>query len=229
MKSRRAQIKLFAKPLLHKYPDLTMKGIGIFLVPIRHVYRVITIDRSSGTGRSISWGADYLFHPSAQIGLGYGQVMNNRQLTYLDDDDAKGRFFKEAETVALPALRALETLEDFFRFVSRIDSKYQAYRFDNYSIADFPISYIPLLVGTGRFELARDECRKLPKNRFFNDKHMGPFFRMYLDELYPPLLKDDRPALAAVLHRWEEQAVRTNRLEHLWKKTPFPFECPMLS
>ncbi len=45
-----------------------------------------------------------------------------------------------------------------------------------------------------------------------------------IQEIGPPLLDNDRTALAAILHGWERENVVGTAVEPFWTPTPFPLE-----
>jgi hypothetical protein len=40
----------------------------------------------------------------------------------------------------------------------------------------------------------------------------------------PALIQNDRPAIAEVLHHWEQKTVTASKLTPYWQPTPFPIE-----
>jgi hypothetical protein len=81
-----------------------------------------------------------------------------------------------------------------------------------------------VLAALGRFEEAKEVCRNVPQHRWFHDPDFAVVNRRIMEELYPLLIDEDRPALARLLRSWQERTIQANKLEDIWEPTPFPFE-----
>lgn len=65
---------------------------------------------------------------------------------------------------------------------------------------------------------ASPELQHLPQDEPRRSRHLR------IRSLGEPLTDDDRPALAAILHRWERENIAGTKAEAIWKPSPFPLE-----
>jgi hypothetical protein len=153
-----------------------------------------------------------------ELPLDENQSSPNR-LWYMDKDDEIGLRFKAmVEEHALPFLRGIRSLADYERIVN------DPVLCNGMTVNRFIIEQAILDAGLGRFEAARAACRKLIAGEQGMAPHLMADRLRLLTELAPPLFADDKPGVAAVLHRWEEHTIKACGLEKHWQKTPFPFE-----
>lgn len=224
MPTVRTLLRHFVKPLLAKHPDIVQKGICLYLRPVHHVARVILIDRTGGSSRVIRWGVSSLLSFRGGMQFQYGGPLYRGGLWYLDDPTAAALFLVEAESKALPSLRALDTLERFHTFATYGFEEWSWPTEIRSSLRFYGTIHASVLAALGRFAEAREVCRDLPQDRWFKDPDFRPEFDRVLNDLYPLLIAEDRPALARLLRSWEEFTIRANKLEDIWEPTPFPFE-----
>lgn len=219
--STTAQMKALAKPLLARNPDLVMIGRVVFIAPIRHVARFICLDNTSGTdGFNPRAGALHLFEHRFSFDLTHTRLMGSpgKGLWLLTQPGIQSRFIDACENVVLPWLRAMESIADFAAFSGNAN-------FPDDSMDMFALRQISIDVSLGNFEAARATCAALASGKSpwcipdFEEKR-----RRILTELCPPLQREYRPALAAVLQRWEAHSVKALKLEKHWEPTPFPIE-----
>jgi hypothetical protein len=132
------------------------------------------------------------------------------------DPTAPEEFVEIVERVALPKLRAVQTLQDYLNFAlptSPLTLKY------------YWGMQIAFSIALGNLDAARDVFKNNPdaaKYRGF-DKYK-PGLTSRLIERGRDLGPDDRAELARLLHEWEAYTVSKLKLEKLWERTPFPIE-----
>ncbi len=54
--------------------------------------------------------------------------------------------------------------------------------------------------------------------------HTPEHFNELMDVVRPLVHAQDRPAIAAKLHKWEAYSVKQLKLEKYWQPSPFPIE-----
>jgi len=122
------------------------------------------------------------------------------------------------EVEALSHLRAFDDLE-----------RWAACYRETFPIAPtgFPEQRLLLDIALGNLQVAREQLTELLPH-FRENKHPDQPIHQYMRRLIlpvaEPLLSDDRPALAAILHGWESDTIRAAKLEPYWAPTPFPLE-----
>jgi hypothetical protein len=227
MKSRSALLKDFTKPLLINNPDIALNSDMIFIKYFSHFIIFIMLFNSSRKNfispeiiaAHTFTGKDYISLKSRNLlPLDENQSSPNR-LWYMDKDDEIGLRFKAmVEEHALPFLRGIRSLADYEYYVNNPNV------FSDMVLRRLVIEQAILDAGLGRFEAARAACRKLIAGEQGMAPHLMADRLRLLTELAPPLFADDKPGVAAVLHRWEEHTIKACGLEKHWQKTPFPFE-----
>ena len=132
------------------------------------------------------------------------------------DPDYPEALREAIESEFLPPLERLQTIRDFFDWVAALggfeDSDHLEHRmFVEIAYGDFDAA---ALHATKDFwSLSRKAC---------NEWQTGLGDRLV--EQGDALSIDDKQALIAMLHRWEEDAIRALKLEKHWERTPFPAE-----
>lgn len=120
---------------------------------------------------------------------------------------------------ALPALSAIETLDDFISY-TRDDQLSQN------AIDQHPLAHAILQVARGDLGKARAICANLDdaKSReWFNLLAPDDYARV-MNVMRPLIVGEDRVGLARLLHEWEAASVRKLKLEKYWEPSPFPLE-----
>jgi hypothetical protein len=82
-------------------------------------------------------------------------------------------------------------------------------------------------IAAGNLDAARaiwHERKPWHTNKTFPPGSRAHRWQTQLDAVAEPLMADDRPALAKILHDWEAANVRGTELEPYWEPTPFPLE-----
>jgi hypothetical protein len=218
-----ADLKRFAAPLLTANPDLVRIKRLIAIRPVRHVLRGIYLDGSSSRGVvRPKWFAMILFQPEAFIQFRFaGDIYPKLPGRWnLSDPDAPPFFSAKVEEVALPLLRTLETLEDFYRFAMQDD----VFLFG--SLNGLHMKQVLVEAARGDFAAA-DRCSaallNVP-NAWSRQKDLAEEFAVTTEKLCPLIAARDRTGIASMLHAWEEQAVKKLKLEKVWEPSPFPVE-----
>lgn len=221
------QVKALVRPLLERHRDLVfLSPTFLCLVPVHHVARVIGIRRSSSAdGFQVEWRLFEQFIP---------QVSWVRTLGWCDQPvwPTKGvgghgfwqwsypgmadDFIGQVETVALPLLRSLDTLEACATIIR------------NHRMAEFcmgPHWRLAVDAAFGDLDSARTNWEIVrPRHEAAlsgPQRDRGP--DRFL-ELGDALVANDRAAVARVLHLVEAEHIAGSPLEPYWQPTPFPLE-----
>jgi hypothetical protein len=192
---------------------------------VRHLLRTLLFDRTGEAARfQPRWVVMILFDPSDVIDIKYGRRLSPggrlggefSNLWYWDDPRMQEVLFDVIENEALPAMRAVETIDDFVEYTSFPD------RFRNAELSGFPNLTVPIDVARGDLQAARRIC-DIWRDRL-SKLNPGDPTVVNLNTLGPLLDANDVPALVHQLHAWEEETVKRLKLEKIWERTPFPIE-----
>ncbi len=217
-----AEIRKLVKPLLERNPDLVLVGRFVFYKQIGHLIRGIFVDRRSHKPSFYPvWTINLLFSPMKNYDGGPCEDIypEKGDKWLIDNENIDAKFADRMEKVALPKLQSFKTIEEFsnitYSFCGVILTLRQG------SIRKF---YIDLALGN--FDAAdkalelftrQSECRT---KYFYSPEHYDEI----MDVVRPLVRAQDKPAIAALLHKWEAYSVKQLKLEKYWQKTPFPIE-----
>ncbi|WP_332118332.1 hypothetical protein [Azorhizobium caulinodans] len=214
-----SQMKKIAEPLLQKYPDLAWIGRTIILKPVTHIARGIIMDSSAGkTGFNPRWGATYLFRERTSLSFHWNIQFPYRPIGIweIDHPDHQSAFIEIAESEALPRLREMNSFESFLNFTECSEI--------NYSWTALPLARVIIQAALGKVSEAQKSVEVLREANPTAAVQPYPLFNDILEHLWPALIKNDRPAIAQVLHHWEQKTVTACKLTAYWQPTPFPIE-----
>ncbi|GAB5507463.1 MAG: hypothetical protein Rhirs2KO_26260 [Rhizobiaceae bacterium] len=219
---RTAKLAPLMRPLLERHADLEMRGRWIVVKPVRHVFRGIMLDRTSGAATtavsSVVW---HLFEFQTSIPLIWKQAFPWLDLSRSDQLES---LFDGIERIFLPQLRAVQTVEDLVAYVDRHWARHRLF--------DTPETKVIVDAALGRLGEARavadaNIVRWSSNNRRWDDVDRQQM--SCLANLHDCLVSGDIDAIARLLHEWEAATVKHNKLEGLWEPTPFPLEKPATS
>lgn len=202
-----AQVKRLVQPLLQRNPDLALVGRWVIVKPVHHILRAISIGRSLDPKCFVpTWAANFLFQPNARLHFFWGTRMKG--FWDVDVPELAEKLADAIEREALPPLRSIITTDDFVRFA------HGAWPEDHKPYVD---------VALGDFEAAQSMCD------FFASLNGHYGIRQEECEhvfhgLCPLIAKNDRIAIAKLLHQHEAESVKRLKLEKYWEPTPFPIE-----
>jgi len=215
-----AHVKQVVQPLLHRNPDLVLVGRDVFVRPIRHILRGVTLMRSIDPKLFIpAWAVVFLFEPRDSLSLNWGQRIY--KITWdVTNPDLKANMCEAIEKQALPLLRPIETIDDFVGFATK--KRFRDTYLDLYE-------HRKIFVDIARCDLdsARSICEYMATDhakRKYLPLKMDEEYNRITKELCPLIVKRDRAGLARLLHKYEEGSVRAMKLEKYWEPTPFPIE-----
>ncbi|MCJ2080096.1 hypothetical protein [Methylobacterium sp. J-090] len=222
------QARTIFRPLASRHADFAYTGgRELWLTPIRHTVSSVFLDRTSNSDAfRVRWAILASFIPTPNrfesIGNCAGDLYPFDQTRFAywhwSDSATVERAISVIETNALPHLRSLSGLE-----------RWAAYYRETFPIAlaGFPDERLLLDIALGNLQAARSQLTELLPH-FRENKHPDQPIYQYMRSLIlpvaEPLLADDRPALAAILHGWESENIRGAKLEPYWEPTPFPLE-----
>ena len=222
------QIKTIFRPLADRNVDFAYPGKrDLWLTPIRHLaFRVFVCQTLEPDAFRLGWAILPTFialpdfsgiighcaghiNPPARIGSVYW---------HWSAPSTVEAAISVIETEALPHLRSFESLEHW-----------AAYYRETFPIAltGFPHERLILDIALGNLPAARAQLAELLPHFRENKSPDQPIYQYMRSLILPvaePLLADDRPALAAILHGWESENIRGAKLERYWEPTPFPLE-----
>ena len=111
-------------------------------------------------------------------------------------------------------------VEDFSKI------SYQLSSHNIFTLNDSPLRKIYVDLALGNFASAAkilEMFSKQPdywKERMYTESE----FNRLISELFQMVETENKPAIAALLHKWEAYSVKQLKLEKYWQKTPFPIE-----
>jgi hypothetical protein len=220
-----AQVKKLVKPLLDRDSNLALVGRWIYVKPVHHFARAVLIDRMLDAAKfRPQWAVVHVFQPRRFFPLSWGEWLYNERSARpgswrITDPDVGAALIREIETHALPALRAIKSLEDYLAFVSR--------HYFRHHLFEWPDCRIIVEVALGDLDAARataaENLATWSTTRPEHDEETQEKYRR-LRELCARVAADEREGLAQLLHEWEALTVKNLKIEHLWEPTPFPLE-----
>jgi hypothetical protein len=215
-----AQVKQVVQPLLQRNSDLALVGRDVFIIPVRHILRGVTLMRSIDPKLFIpAWAVVFLFEPRTSLSLNWGQRIY--KVTWdVTNPDLPAQMCEAIEEQALPLLRSVETIDDFVGFAT--EKRFRDTYLDLYEHRKVFVD-----IARGNLDSARSICEYMAtdhaKNRYLPLK-MDEEYNRITKELCPLIAKNDGAGLARLLHKYEEGSVRAMKLEKYWEPTPFPIE-----
>ena len=215
------QIKTLFDQLASRHDDLIVRGRFVVVAPLRHVLRAISIDRTSDADfPCFFW---HVGHSSIPFG-GLGGIsaewfpLPNEGPRRWSDPDFTDTVIDIIERRLLSMLRRVQTIDDIFH----VEGEPRSYAYDGWLNHHEPYR-IQLLAALGRFDEA------IPIYDKIKDWHLtmkngwrSEFERA--SRLGALVAANDRSAVAALLHQWEEEFATRNDLLPIYERTPFPFE-----
>jgi hypothetical protein len=225
MVSVRLTRKLFG-PLLRRHSDLEMVGHWIYVRPVRHIARGIALQSWRRANRwTPEWAAQPMFEPLDFMTLNWSEFMETccprdwlevNPPSWDRTDDEQAAWLAEGYGFALPHLRALDTIEAFVAFE----------REPRRRSGRWPPSEVVLEAALGNFERVREIAAE---HRAIWEQGGGinRGIQRIIDcarAVTPLVEREDRAGLAALFHDWEAISARNLGIEHIYEKTPFPFQ-----
>jgi hypothetical protein len=215
-----AHVKQVVQPLLQRNPDLVLVGRRVFIKPVRHILRGITLMRSINPSLFIpAWAVVFMFEPRGGFSLNWGERIY--KVTWdVTNLDLPTKMCEAIEEQALPLLRPIETIDDFVGFATKE-------RFRDTYLDLYEHRKIFVDIARGDLDSARSICEYMATGhaeRRYLPMKMDEEYDRITKELCPLIAKNDRAGLARLLHKYEESSVRAMKLEKYWEPTPFPIE-----
>lgn len=223
------QIKELVQPLLERNADLVLVGHQrVWLRDVGSVGRMIRIDRTSRAHCCIvDWRIPMFFMPEAYswecLGRCHDRLFRSEssgggQGWYWSDPTMAADFVTRVEADVIPLLRPLDTVRKRLDFV-RTRPQFQGYL--------HPDWHLIAAIAAGDLDAARTIWAKM--GEFYRPGRImdEPYRQLEYDRLClidEPLMADDREGLAALLHRWEAEAIVGSPLEPHWVAERFPLE-----
>jgi hypothetical protein len=209
-----AQVKEALTPLLAYHSDLALMGRFLIVKPIHHILRGVFVDRSSDKRSFEPHIVTYPLVPAQKvIMLGWNPVWLYDQSVGMWDvtkPNTVAAMRVHIEQLALPRLRAINTVDDFIAH-ERAKSTTFSGPFD-----DRVFTNIFVAAALGDF---RKALQLRP-----DDTRIEPYFAKFAPDFFPALEEGDREFIARTLHEWEAATVKAYKMEHIWESTPFPLE-----
>lgn len=216
------QVDKLLKPLLERHDDLIQVKRWVYLKPIRHVVRGILIERISSAAQfRLWWAVVNLCEPYERVPLNWATWAwpKTPGMWRWDDPLLQEKFIEIVEEEALPGLKAIETLDDFYEFASSPEH-FSATYFSSYHLRTVGVD-----IARGRLDAARSTCEELIEGRTkWNLAIMPEEFERITGQLCPLLAADDYEGMARLLHEWEAYTAEKLGITDIWEPTPFPLE-----
>ena len=215
------QIRMLVAPSLEADGRLMSLESKVILKPASRIIRFVLIDRASNALRfEPRWAIFPLCVPVDYFGLAWGELIYPPPAVQWkwDDPGAPAAFTDEVQKRIVPLLRQVRNLDDFVKFANK-----ERFPLAPFSAFDLKTPYVDAALGS--FQSALATCEKLATGRSrYCSADLAPERGKILDELRPLLLANDRAGLSRFLHDCEATSVRNLKLEHIWERSPFPFE-----
>jgi hypothetical protein len=214
-----AQVKKLLRLLLERNTDLVFVGRLIVVKPVRHILRSFFIDSSSNKDRfSPYWSFGMMFESDANHGPTWGELIypafNGDWL--LTRPGIAEAVCERVEEIALPVLRSVLSIDDFVAFATKE-------RFPSTWLNAYPYRKVYADIALGNFDAANESCERVYESRRKSD-YIAEILDPIISDIWPAVRRRDKAALAAMLHRFEEEAAKRMKLEHIWEPSPFPLE-----
>lgn len=208
-------------------PDIAYVSPSIIVRPVRHFVRSIIahdIPHQGDIGRMAgTWQMTSLWTRTNHVLLdGFIDstisVAQRGEITILHIPDPKedDDFQDQLNTVTLPFLRSVESLDHFYGCVMGDPEN---------TIFEEPDVRLRLELAMGNFDASRRLVEQNSKQWFgkpVNDWEEESVERTR--HLCGLLGKEDYAGIAALFHGWEALAAERQKIGHLWEPSPFPFE-----
>ena len=223
----RSQIKELAAPLLARHADLALVKDTIVIRPVGHLLNFILIERTGNADVfDPHWGSALLFSRRTSIPIGEAMRLyypTLRQIWRWSEPTLVDVFTDAVEYLVLPKLRAVRTLEDYFRLVPAHDPEEPVGAWHKFLMCSLALGWL-------------DRTKSLlEQNPHVLGNEWGVQFARRLDEyssglgtrlleLGGRLARDDRMKLAEYLHENEAFSVKNLGLQKIWTRTEFPIE-----
>jgi hypothetical protein len=212
--------KRVLSPLLERHNDLAIVGPWLMLKPVRHLLRGVVIDRTGEASRFMPrWAVMSLCEPRATFPISWGGMIKRKGLWEWESQTLQSDLITAIEEQALPPLRAIRSLDDFFAFASSRET-FPLRPFDLFLLLRVGVD-----IARGDLSSARAACDELKTGRTrWSSPDLREEFDRVTGTLCPLLAADDRPAMAHLLHEWEAYTVEKLKIGHIYEPTPFPLE-----
>lgn len=217
-----AEIRKVTRPLMARHSELMLKRRTAYVNPVDHLAKVIIFDRYQ-TGRGefrVFWAIVPMFLPMSSLGFKYGGLLMEPQRRSVHTPGVEDRLIAQLEAIVFPVFDRVHTIEQFKAFAETGLTVFSDP--PNPLLGLGPRDPLKMLVDAalGDFD-AVDEA--LVRFRRVG-RVLSPKEQDYIDTLGPPIDARDRAGVARVLHEWEAYTVRNQKVEDLWKPSPFPVE-----
>jgi hypothetical protein len=215
------------RPLAASHGDLIAAGRWCYVVPIRHVVRGILLNSSRYDRRGRpEWAVMPLFEPATFFDLSWGEDLRLEIPSEVRTDFYEMKAQSDHEHAAwlkenygawvLPKLRGLGEIRALFDHATSL----------LHAKLIWPPSLILFHAALGEFDRVREIAAGY-SGTTVPEGWLRPNGRPVLDlalEVIPLVDREDRARLADLLHGVEAETARNIGVEHLWERTPFPFQ-----
>ncbi|MDP3599539.1 MAG: hypothetical protein Q8R85_00035 [Bosea sp. (in: a-proteobacteria)] len=212
------QIKRFVAPLLQRNPDVMYRTYWLYMKPIRHVVRLVTIQGSSSADYAlVDASVDFSFNLSPAA---WGWPVGRGEGLLVWDDPAIHPVVRERIEDAFDRMRPLTTLEAFEEFASQPRAFYTS-GLDAYRDCQLRVD-----IALGRLDKALVECRELHRlyTEHAPDNDYSRIFQRLTSAALPLLETKDIGGLVDLLKQWQNHYITGRKLEAVFEQTPFPLE-----
>ena len=216
----RKQVNKLLKLVADRHSDLEVIGGYLVLKPVDHIVKIVFIDRTSSADsfrpQTLSTNLSFGFR-TIPYGTGIwlrrevGDLLWRWSNPLISDD-----FIRVVERVALPQLRAIQTLDDYYRYAESVHLQHFPYFFK---------LRLLLYIALGRL----DDAQKVLNDERASDclrplNLHAPGLGDRLRQQGPSISAEDRTLLAEAIHTWEEDTGDALKIRSIWQRTPFPLE-----
>ena len=215
------QIEALFDELASRHDDLIVRAPFVIMAPLRHVLRSISIDRTSDADSPC-----FFWHIGHSCKLFGGLGGLSPELFALPSEGPRrwsdpgftATAIEAIERRLLPMLRRVQRIDDMFH----IEGEPRSHEYDGW-LNHYEPYRIQLLAALGRFDEAAAIYQQIKDWHLTMENWRQPQFEQ-ASRLGALVATGDRPAVADLLHQWEEEFARKNDLLPIYERTPFPFE-----
>jgi len=216
----RKQINRLSTLVADRHSDLEVIGGHLVLKPVDHIVKIVFIGRTSSADsfrpQTISSNLCFGFRTIPHVtGMWLRREIGNLAWRW-SNPSMSDEFIRVVENVALPQLRAIQTLDDYYRYAESVHLQHFPYFFK---------FRLLLYIALGRLDDAQNVLNDERASDCLRPLNLhAPGLGDRLREQGSRISAEDRALLADALHKWEEESVDILEIRPIWQRTPFPLE-----
>lgn len=219
---RKTRFQRLLGPLVSRNNDVCITGQILALQPVRHVFCSVLFDKVGIAG---AFRPRTVIFPTFGIppGLkmrdleGTGGKYYSTEILKLPEDQLSAEIRSDIEASALPFFRSLTIFENLYQYMMYGDPQ----------LWQREALHFRLELAMGNFGAARMLMRWHRTKWFLHELQASPSnpdIHAHERRLCALLDAQDYPGIGKALREIEAVIVADNKVDHIWERTPFPFE-----